>query len=106
MATFDYGLVDTVVGMIVESFSPKMIIIFGSVASHTAGPDSDIDLLVVMDTDRDPFLRSVPIDMCLRKLTVDKDILVVTPEEFEAQKDDEYSFVNEIVRTGYVAYAV
>ena len=101
---FDYGMVDEVVQTIVDELSPKMVIVFGSVASHTAKTDSDIDILVVMETDAPRFYRSIPIDVCLRRFTVDKDIRVVTPEEFEAEKDDEYSFISEIVRTGYVAY--
>lgn len=101
---FDYDVVDKVVKTIVDELSPKMIIIFGSVASHTAKTDSDIDILVVMDTDAPRFYRSIPVDMCLRNFTVDKDIHVITPAEFEAKKDDEYSFINEIVKTGYVAY--
>ena len=39
-----------------------------------------------------------------RKRRVNPTIIVVTLEEFEMMKDDEYSFVNEIVRTGYVIY--
>lgn len=101
---FDYSVVDKVVETIVEELSPKMVIIFGSVASHTAETNSDIDILVVMDTEASRFYRSIPVDMCLRGFSVDKDIHVVTPEEFEAKKDDEYSFIHEIVRTGYVAY--
>ena len=101
---FDYDIVDKVVETIVEELSPNMIIIFGSVASHTAKTDSDIDILIVMETDAPRFYRSIPVDLCLRKFTVDKDIHVVTPDEFEAKKDDEYSFISEIVKTGYVAY--
>ena len=46
----------------------------------------------------------MPIDIVLRDIFIDKDIIVVTREEFEMKKDDEYSFVNEIVRTGRVIY--
>lgn len=46
----------------------------------------------------------MPIDIVLRDIFIDKDIIVVTLEEFEMKKDDEYSFANEIVRTGRVIY--
>lgn len=39
-----------------------------------------------------------------RKIQVNPTIIGVTLEEFEMKKDDEYSFVNEIVRTGRVIY--
>jgi len=32
------------------------------------------------------------------------DIIVLTPEEFEENRDNPYSFTSEIVRTGAVAY--
>lgn len=103
---FNYDIVDEVVKKIVDEFSPRMVIIFGSVASRTARDDSDIDLLVVMETDVDPYYRAAPIDIALRKFRVDRDIIVVTPEEYETHKDDEYSFLSDIVKTGIVAYAV
>lgn len=101
---FDYSLVERIVERIVDGFSPQMIIIFGSVAAHTAGSDSDVDILVVMETDDDTIMRGVPVRMAVHDISVDKDIIVITPDEYIAGKDDEYSFINEIVKTGYVAY--
>ena len=76
---FDYGVVDTIVKRIVSEFELEKVILFGSIASHTADEYSDVDLLVVMDTDRESFYRSIPIDIALRDITIDKDIIVVTP---------------------------
>jgi len=36
---------------VVAHFDPLRIIVFGSVARREAGPDSDIDLVVVLDDD-------------------------------------------------------
>lgn len=36
---------------VVAYFRPRRVILFGSVARGEAGPDSDIDLLVVLDDD-------------------------------------------------------
>ena len=76
---FDYGVVDTIVNRIVSEFELEKVILFGSIASHTADEYSDVDLLVVMDTDRESFYRSIPIGIALRDITIDKDIIVVTP---------------------------
>lgn len=103
---FDYDLVNRTVERIVELFSPQKIIIFGSVARREAKAGSDIDILVVMGDDGDKVLPSIRIRASLYDIHVDKDIIVVTPAEFEDEKDDEYSFINEIVNTGYVAYEV
>ena len=97
-----------VVDAIVEDFSPQMIMIFGSVAKGTANGESDLDLLVVMDSDKPHAVRSAEIQLGLwkRKLLLDEDVIVATPEEFERKKDDEYSFIYEIVNTGVIAYEV
>ena len=39
---------------VVAYFQPRRVIVFGSVARGEAGPDSDIDLLVVVDDDTPP----------------------------------------------------
>ena len=39
---------------VVAYFRPRRVILFGSVARGDAGPDSDIDLLVVVDDDTPP----------------------------------------------------
>ncbi len=100
---FDYSVVDDAVERIVDAVSPHLIIIFGSVARRTARKGSDIDILVVMDSDK-PWDQRYEVDLALMGLRVPKDIIVVTPREFDERKDDEYNFIYEIVRTGYVAY--
>ena len=105
---FDYSVVNKVVEAIVADLNPRMIVIFGSVAKGCATDTSDIDVMVVMDTDRRFVERSFPIQRALikRKINVDRDIFVVTPEEFGQDIDDETSLVHEAFNTGYVVYEV
>ncbi len=55
--------IDGMVRILVERFEPEQIILFGSCARGTAGPDSDVDLMVVMPVDestrRQPDLKDV-----------------------------------------------
>jgi uncharacterized protein len=71
---------------IVERFSPSRIILFGSQARGIARPLSDIDLLVVFDTDGDRRERRVAIRTALADLVVDKDILVATERDVAAPR--------------------
>lgn len=66
---------------ITERFSPSRIILFGSQARGDAKPLSDVDLLVVFDSDGDRRQRRVAIRTALADMIVDKDILVVTERE-------------------------
>lgn len=103
---FDYSAVDRAVKIIAERMNPDMIFIFGSVASHTARSDSDIDMIVVMDTDAPYLWRNVPIHNLFREFGIrtDRDIIVLTPEEFRQKLEDKSSFVHEVYSKGYVAY--
>ncbi|MCL1811276.1 MAG: nucleotidyltransferase domain-containing protein [Methanomassiliicoccaceae archaeon] len=103
---FDYGLVDKIVERIVSDFDPHLVVIFGSVANHTAIDGSDLDLFIVMNTDLTYYRRAPAILRRLVDVPVPMDILVVTPEEYEANRNSKISFMSEILSTGKVAYAV
>jgi predicted nucleotidyltransferase len=53
-ATVTLNDIRRVVQQIVERFDPQKVILFGSYASGRPTKDSDVDLLVVMDTDEEP----------------------------------------------------
>jgi len=72
---------------IIESFNPEKIILFGSYAYGTPSSDSDIDLMVIMETKEMPHKRAVPIRRILKDIGIPKDIIVKTPGEFERFKD-------------------
>jgi predicted nucleotidyltransferase len=42
---------DELLGPVVAYFNPRRVILFGSAATGVAGPDSDIDLFVIVDDD-------------------------------------------------------
>ena len=102
---FDYNIVDTVVDRIVNDFDPRLVVVFGSVANRTAKDDSDLDIFVVMDTELSYHRRATAIHLKLLDISLPMDIIAVTPEEYEANKDNEASFMSEILSTGKVVYA-
>lgn len=101
---FDYKMADAVIERIIDVFDPEMIIVFGSVARHEAGDHSDLDILVVMNTDLKGPKRVAAIHNRTTDFMMPLDVLVMTPSEFDANKGNKYSFVSEIARTGVVAY--
>jgi len=76
-----------IVRRIVGKFHPEKIILFGSYARGDAGPDSDLDLLIVMPVDGSKRRRRVEIRMALHDFSIPKDILLSTPEEFAWRKN-------------------
>ena len=89
---------------IAERFHPERIILFGSYARGTAGVDSDVDLLVVMPVDGSKRRQTTEIDMVLSDRWLPLDLIVVTPEEFQAYKDVVGHIVYPAAREGKVLY--
>lgn len=89
---------------IVERFDPEKIIVFGSYASGRPTPDSDLDLLVIMETDAPRHKRAVPLHLLFRPTPCAMDILVYTPEEVAYWNGVPNHVVTEALATGKVLY--
>lgn len=89
---------------IVERFQPDKIILFGSHARGTAGPDSDVDLLVVMRVEGSRRRQAAAIDGALLDRELPLDLVVITPEELARDKDRIGSIVRPALREGRVLY--
>ena len=90
---------------IVERFNPDQVILFGSHARGTAGPDSDVDLLVVMPFAGSRREKAVEIGVALHGIGVPKDIVVTTPEDFEWRKEIPGTIERPAALEGKVLYA-
>jgi predicted nucleotidyltransferase len=97
--------IQEMVNRIVERFDPEKIILFGSHARGDAGPDSDVDLLVVMSVVGSKRDKMVEIGVALHDITLPKDIIVTTPEDFEWRKEIVGTIERPAVREGKVLYA-
>ncbi len=71
---------------LVERFEPDRIILFGSQARGTADDRSDVDLLVVCPATGRRRDLMVGMDRALGSLDIARDIVVLTPEEFERDR--------------------
>ena len=89
---------------IVERFNPRRILLFGSYARGDAGPDSDVDLFVEMETDRRPPERIVDISSLFGLRTWGLDLLVYTPAEVARLRSRRGSFLNIIEAEGKVLH--
>lgn len=76
-----------------RQFDAERIILFGSYAQGTSTKDSDIDLLVVADTDLPPHQRYSAVRQLVADVPVSFDIIVKTPQEYARWR----SVINHIV---------
>ena len=97
-------IIGKMVRKIVEKFDPVQVILFGSYARGTAGPDSDVDLLVVMPVKGSRDEKCVEIRMALRGMGLPKDIVLVTPEEALKYRNIIGTVVYPAFREGKILY--
>ena len=88
---------------IAQEFSPDRIILFGSHARGRAHPDSDVDLLVVMQC-KGPGARKAAEILNSLEPEFAVDLIVRTPGEIRRRLAQRDPFLVEAVRRGKVLY--
>ncbi len=96
--------IDQITKRIVEAFNPRRIVMFGSRARGEARPDSDVDLMIEMETDLSPPRRAMAIDALFGLRGWAMDVLVYTPREVEEQRRYRNSLLRIIEAEGKVLY--
>ena len=97
-------LLDHVTKTIVERFHPKRIMVFGSHARGDAGPDSDLDLFIEMDSSRRPPDRAIEVSEVFGLRPWPMDIVVYTPEEVRRLRHVNGTLLSVIEKEGKVLY--
>ena len=92
-----------IVRQIVQRFHPRRVVLFGSYAQGVPREDSDVDLLVIMDTDEQP-LRAAARIAALVDHPFPLDIIVYRPSEFRASLERKGVFATMVMTTGRVLY--
>ena len=89
---------------IVQGLNPEKIVLFGSYAYGTPNPNSDVDLLVIMETKASPKDRSWAVSRLLLPRPFPVDILVKTPNEVKKGLESGDFFLKEIMARGKILY--
>jgi predicted nucleotidyltransferase len=96
-------VIEDIVHFIGKRFSPQKIILFGSYAYGTPRAESDIDLLVVLDSPMREIDQALEIQKFIRPLFA-LDILVYSPEKLAHRISLGDSFLIEITTKGKLLY--
>jgi predicted nucleotidyltransferase len=89
---------------IIKSFKPQKIILFGSYANGTPTEDSDLDLLIVKDSNLPSRLQNRKVRKILSDLRVPIDVIVKTPQEFQTYRDVIGTIIYPANKFGKVVY--
>jgi predicted nucleotidyltransferase len=89
---------------IVTSFSPEQIVLFGSLAEGKPNADSDVDLLVVLDTVDEPHRLMRELRTLLADIPVPIDVVPISAEDYGLDADIPGTLPREAERSGVTLY--
>jgi predicted nucleotidyltransferase len=97
--------IDQVMEQIVEKFKPQKIILFGSYARGDFRPESDVDLLVVMDTPLKEVQQAIQICQQI-DYRFGLDLIVHTPKYLQQRLEMGDWFLRDVIKEGKVLYEI
>lgn len=92
-----------IIDLIIKEYRPEKIILFGSLAENKIHEWSDIDMLIIKNTQDRPIDRNLEL-FRLTHPKVGVDFFIYTPEEYNALLKEKYSFLLNILERGKVIY--
>ncbi len=97
--------IDDVVNRLIEQYKPDKVILYGSCGkTGHREKGSDVDLLVVKDTNRRLVDRLIEVESLLLDRTLPLDIMVYTPEEMRRLFSLGSPFIEEVLEKGRLLY--
>jgi len=97
-------LIDAAIRRLVERFNPERIILFGSQARGTADDRSDADFLVITELTAKRRVLMLEMDRALRGIGLARDIVVLTPEEYERDREIPGTIARPASKEGKILY--
>lgn len=97
-------MLEEAVSRILEAGSPLKVVLFGSRGRGEARTESDVDFLIVEESDLPRYERPVPYYRALREASFAKDIVVWTLSEIEEWSQVPNAFITTALREGRVLY--
>ncbi len=101
-------IITKIVNRIVDSVHPQKIILFGSYARGTEGPNSDLDLMIIepknlkLHHSRREELRKI--GQALRGILIPKDVLVYSQDEVKQWENTPSHIVGIALKEGETLY--
>ncbi|MBM4177400.1 nucleotidyltransferase domain-containing protein [Candidatus Gribaldobacteria bacterium] len=97
--------IEGVVTKIAKHYKPEKIYLFGSFAWGKPNYDSDVDLFIVKNTDKDRLNRDIEVQRIIKGV-LPVDSLVYTPKEVAKRLDLGDFFVQDIINKGKLIYSI
>jgi len=89
---------------IVKQINPEKIILFGSYATGNNNEDSDIDLIIIKNSDLPRHKRGLEIRRLFYGSLIPLDFKIYTPNEYKSELLNKYSFLNSALEDSKILY--
>ena len=96
--------IDNITKKIIQKTNPYKIILYGSYAKGNYTKDSDIDLIIIKDSDLPRHKRGLEIRRLFYGMLIPLDLKVYTPDEYKKEIKNEYSFLNSVIQESKTLY--
>lgn len=94
--------IDKIVAYAIYVTEPEEIILFGSMVNQTANIYSDVDMLIISDSDKKEGVSKIR--NFVFQLSLKTDVLIFSREEFEKQISLPVSFLKAVQKSGKIVY--
>ena len=102
----DSDKINVVVSKIALRFNPYKIILFGSYANGTPNNESDLDMIIIQDSDLPMHQRGQDIRLSLIGTMIPIDILIYTKLEFDEESRNAFSFLSTALKHSKIVYEI
>jgi predicted nucleotidyltransferase len=96
--------INDIVNRIALNYNPEKIILFGSYAQGNFSDDSDLDFILVKNTNIPKHKRGIEIRRLFYGLPIPMDFKIYTSSEFSKELSNQYSFLNSAIKGSKVLY--
>lgn len=100
----DKSLINTIIKRLVTNLDVIKVVLFGSYVSGKPSKDSDLDLLIIVNTKEKGIKRYAMVSELLEPRRIPMDIIVKTPDEIKKREKMFDPFIRSIFKTGEVLY--
>lgn len=100
----EFDKISAIVEKIAQAYKPEKIILFGSYAMGNPNNSSDLDLLIIKNTELPRPERTMQVRKLIYGASIPIDLMVYTQKEIDETKDDKFSFVFQVLKNGKTLY--